>query len=40
MLEASLHIIISNAVVRDLFRQIDTDGDESVTAREFSAWFK
>lgn len=40
MLEVSLQTNVSNAVLADLFRQIDTDGDETVSAREFDAWFK
>lgn len=40
MLEASLHVTISNTLLADLLRQIDVDGDDSVTAREFEAWFK
>lgn len=40
MLEASLHVVISNKLLVDLFRQIDTDGSDSVTAHEFYAWFQ
>lgn len=39
MLEASLQVAISNKLLLDLFRQIDVDGDETVTAHEFRDWF-
>jgi Ca2+-binding EF-hand superfamily protein len=32
MLEAALQCLISNALLADLYTQMDTDGDEQVTA--------
>ena len=39
MLESSLQVDVSNGLLLDLFRQVNTDGDEIVSAREFNEWF-
>jgi hypothetical protein len=39
MLESSLQVDVSNGVLLDLFRQVNTNGDEIVSAREFNEWF-
>ena len=40
MLEATLQTTVSNKLMEDLYRQIDANGDGTVTAREFDLWFR
>ena len=39
MLESSLQVDVSNGLLLDLLRQVNTNGDEIVSAREFNEWF-